>query len=63
MRDSVHVRIHAGVSKLLSIKGLTNTPYHPICNGLVERENGTLRGSVKTTQNSGTTDKSCSICV
>ena len=25
------------VSRLLSIKGLTSTPYHPICNGLVER--------------------------
>ena len=27
------------VSGLLSIKGLTSTPYHPICNGLVERWN------------------------
>ena len=26
------------VSRLLSIKGLTSTPYHPICNGLVEME-------------------------
>ena len=31
------------VSKLLSIKRLTTTPYHPICNGLVERFNGTLK--------------------
>ena len=31
------------VSRLLSIKQLTNTPYHPICNGLVERFNGTLK--------------------
>ena len=31
------------VSRLLSIKPLTNTPYHPICNGLVERFNGTLK--------------------
>ena len=26
------------VSRLLSIKGLTSTPYHPICNGLVKME-------------------------
>ena len=25
------------VSRLLSIKDLTSTPYHPICNGMVER--------------------------
>ena len=25
------------VSRLLSIKDMTSTPYHPICNGLVER--------------------------
>ncbi|XP_006823695.1 uncharacterized protein LOC102806650, partial [Saccoglossus kowalevskii] len=31
------------VSRLLSIKGLTTTPYHPSCNGLVERFNGTLK--------------------
>ena len=31
------------VSRLLSIKRLTTTPYHPICNGLVERVNGTLK--------------------
>ena len=31
------------VSRLLSIKRLTTTPYHPICNGLVERFNGTLK--------------------
>ena len=31
------------VSRLLSIKCLTTTPYHPICNGLVERFNGTLK--------------------
>ena len=31
------------VSRLLSIKRLTTTPYHPICNGLVERFNGTLQ--------------------
>ena len=35
------------VSRLLSIKGLTRTPYHPICNGLVERWNGTLKSMLK----------------
>ena len=29
------------VSRLLSIKQLTTTPYRSICNGLVERFNGT----------------------
>ena len=31
------------VTRLLSIKRLTTTPYHPICNGLVEKFNGTLK--------------------
>ncbi|XP_060071934.1 uncharacterized protein LOC132551808 [Ylistrum balloti] len=31
------------VSRLLSIRQLTTTPYHPMCNGLVERYNGTLK--------------------
>ena len=31
------------VSRLLSIKRLTTTQCHPICNGLVERFNGTLK--------------------
>jgi len=31
------------ISRLLSIRGLTTTPYHPSCNGLVERFNGTLK--------------------
>ena len=31
------------VSRLLSIKRLTTPPYHSICNGLVERLNGTLK--------------------
>ena len=35
------------VSRLLSIKGLTSTPYHPICNVLVERWNGTLTSKFK----------------
>ena len=35
------------VSRLLSIKGLTSTPYHPICNGLLERWNGTLKSKLK----------------
>ena len=35
------------VSRLLSIKGLTSTPYHPICNGLGERWNRTLKSMLK----------------
>ncbi len=35
------------VSRLLSIKQLTTTPYHPMCNGLVERFNGTLKTMLK----------------
>ena len=35
------------VSRLLLIKRLTTTPYHPICNGLVERFNGTLKKMLK----------------
>ena len=35
------------VSRLLSIKGLTSTPYHPICNGLVERWNRTLKSMLR----------------
>ena len=35
------------VSRLLSIKGLTSTPYHPISNGLVERWNGMLKSMLK----------------
>ena len=34
---------HQEVSRLLSINGLTSKPFHPICNGLVERWNGTLK--------------------
>ncbi|XP_033728194.1 uncharacterized protein LOC117317492 [Pecten maximus] len=35
------------VSRLLSIRQLTTTPYHPMCNGLVERFNGTLKQMLK----------------
>ncbi|XP_069138852.1 uncharacterized protein [Argopecten irradians] len=37
------------VSRLLSIRRLTTTPYHPMCNGLVERFNGTLKQMLKRT--------------
>ena len=35
------------VNRLLSIRHLTTTPYHPMCNGLVERFNGTLKAMLK----------------
>ncbi|XP_037521061.1 uncharacterized protein LOC119397715 [Rhipicephalus sanguineus] len=35
------------VSRLLSLKQLHTTPYHPMANGLVERFNGTLKQMVK----------------
>ena len=35
------------VGRLLSIKQLTTTPYHPQCNGLVERFNATLKTMLK----------------
>ena len=35
------------VSRLLSINRIVTTPYHPICNGLVERFNGTLKQMLK----------------
>lgn len=35
------------VSRLLSFRQLTTTPYHPICNGLVEKFNGTLKQMIK----------------
>ena len=35
------------VSRQLSIECLTSTPYHPICNGSVERWNGTLKSMLK----------------
>ena len=35
------------VSRLLSMKQLTTTPYHPQCNGLVEKLNGSLKTMLK----------------
>ena len=35
------------VNRLLSIRHLTTTPHHPMCNGLVERFNGTLKAMLK----------------
>ena len=33
----------AETSRLLSFRQLTTTPYHPMCNGLVDRFNGSLK--------------------
>ena len=35
------------VSRLLSIRHLTTSRYHPMCNGLVERSNATLKAMLK----------------
>ncbi len=35
------------VSRLVGLRQLTTTPYHPMCNGLVERFNGTLKTMLK----------------
>ena len=35
------------VSRLLSMKQLFTSPYHPMCNGLVEKWNGTLKSILK----------------
>lgn len=35
------------VNELLAIKHLSSTPYHPMCNGFVERFNGTLKGMLR----------------
>ena len=37
----------AEVSRLVSIRQLTTSPYHPMCNGLVEKFNGTLKCMLK----------------
>ncbi|XP_064475154.1 uncharacterized protein LOC135389103 [Ornithodoros turicata] len=37
------------VSRLLSVKQLHTTPYHPMANGLVEKFNGTLKSMLKKT--------------
>ena len=35
------------VTRLLSIKQLTTTPYHPMCNGLMVKFNGTMKSMLK----------------
>jgi len=35
------------VCRLISLRQLTTTPYHPMCNGLCERFNGTLKQMLK----------------
>ena len=35
------------VGRLLSLKQITTTPYHPICNGLVEKFNGTVKSMLR----------------
>ena len=35
------------VTRLLSIKQITTTPYHPMCNGLTEKFNGTMNLMLK----------------
>ena len=35
------------VTRLLSIKQLTTTPYHPLCNGLTEKFHGTMKSMLK----------------
>ena len=34
-------------TRLISIKQLTTTPYHPMCNGLTEKFNGTMKSMLK----------------
>ena len=36
-------KLFKNVVKLLNIENLTTTPYHPHCNGVVERLNGTVK--------------------
>ena len=35
------------VARLLSIKQLTTTPYHPMCNGMTEKFKGTMKSMLK----------------
>ena len=35
------------VNRLLSIKQLNTTPHHPLCNGLCEKMNGTIKTMIK----------------
>ena len=35
------------VNRLMSVRHLTTTPYHPACNGLIEKFNGTLKQMLK----------------
>ncbi|CAC5382679.1 unnamed protein product [Mytilus coruscus] len=35
------------VSRLISLRQMTTTPYHPMCNGLVEKFNGTMKLMLK----------------
>ena len=39
------------LSRLLSLKQLTTTAYHPMCNGLVEKFNGTLKKILQKMEN------------
>ena len=39
--------VNKEISRLLSIKQITSTPYNPKCNGLVEKFNGTLKQTLK----------------
>lgn len=43
MGSQFTLELMAETSRLLSFRQLTTTPYHPMCNGLVERFNGTLK--------------------
>ncbi|KAJ8050799.1 hypothetical protein HOLleu_04137 [Holothuria leucospilota] len=40
-------RVMKEINRLLSIHPLTTTPYHAMCNGLVERFNGTLKNMLR----------------